>query len=435
VKNAPASLLGGLILSKSSTDEIALTHPPKTLKMAKPLRVALLSTYYENTGDDLIREGVQYLVSAILGTEPQWCHISKANRLSLLFPRSKWTHAPISRMRKRTQAAASQAWRIARAMRLDRCDKLRNADVLVIAGTPLFYFVGESDFVSIERIYGDNWPLEILSRLERYTKLRCVALGVGSIYEGAPASIVARFPEATRFIRRLVERSTLVATRDCNTDQLLRAAVPNDDKRIFQTICPSFWAIERLGIGSGVAEKRVAISFSLESVNWDLSLPRDRVLAMRKDALEVVILHLKARGYAISVLAHNRYDVEAIRALPAAWDLSTPDVSNSRQLITSVATAQAVVTWRVHGALAALSAGRPALLFGTDSRHFTASALGAHILDDRFANASMIRETLDRLLDEGDGDAAERRLAANPIRVAEFERIREPLLAALSVSV
>ena len=117
--------------------------------------------------------------------------------------------------------------------------------------------------------------------------------------------------------------------------------------------------------------------------------------------------------------------------MASEWGLSVPKVADSRGLIATIANARAVVTWRVHGALAALALGRPALLFGTDSRHITAWELGAQILDDRCVSTATICEALDRLLEAGEADAVKSRASADAIRVAQLERIRGPLLAAL----
>ncbi len=396
------------------------------------MRIALLSTHYENTGDDLIRYGVQHQIAGALGQEPRWSHVSKANRLSLLFPRSRWTHAPQSRMSDRARRVSSRVWELAQATRLGKFDKMRNAGAFVIAGTPLFYFIGGNDFVGIEHQYGDDWPNEILARLDLHPRVPCLALGIGSIYEGPPEEIAAKFPVAAGFMRRLLERTALLTTRDSNTDRLLRAVAPDCGSRILPSICPSFWAQKRLGILRCAPEKTVAVSYSIESANWDLSDSREHILTARQNAFETVIRHLCARGYAITLLAQNEYDVDAIGSLPRAPGLAVPRLSGAHRLVSTVANAHAVVTWRVHSAVAALAAGRPALLFGTDSRSSTAASLGALILDDRCATPGRIRDEIDLLLEEGCGDSAQRIAQADACRAAEFARIQAPLSSALT---
>jgi polysaccharide pyruvyl transferase len=402
--------------------------------IARPRRVALLSTYYENAGDDLIRHGVQHQLGAVLDLEPHWRHVSKSNLLSMSLPLSQWTHAPVSRMparQKRLTTTLSRALRGARFLP----DKFRGADVFAVAGTPIFYFVGDHSFIDVEAEHGANWPEAILAeRIEQRRTPRMVALGIGSIYEGSPVELLARHPTAASFIRRFVERAGLVTTRDAATDALLRTACPEHDERIVRSICPSFWAQERFGVAPAPKPKHVLVSFAVESAAWDLSAPRADVVAGRLRALDWVLAYFRERRYDVALVAHNRYDLEPPTAIAHAWGLPAPMLVDARGLVEATWGAQAVVTWRVHGALAAVAAGRPALLFRTDSRWGTAAELGAGVLDDRCLSRPELVGALDRLCAQDAPQLAAARAAADARRSRELERLRVPLLKALGRS-
>lgn len=390
--------------------------------------ITLLSTYYENVGDDLIRIGVQQQIAGALGTDATWRHVAKSNPLSLGRPVSRASHAPLARMSAEERRAASAAHDAAPVSH----DNIADADALVVAGTPIFYFVGDRSFIDIEAAYGGDWPRAVFAeRLEARPEPRLVALGVGSIYEGSPEDVLADHPRAADFMRRFVARSALVTTRDPATDALLRAACPELGARIVRSVCPSFWAAERLGTELPARRRRVTIGFALESVDWDRSAPRDVVVAARERALSRVITYFRERGYAIALVAHNEYDVAAAAAVAQRRGLPPPELVDAHRLVDEAAGSDVVVTWRVHGAVAARSVGRPALLFRTDSRWETAAEFGALVLDDRTASKHDVEAMLDRLCERAADDPAHEMAAADAVRATEFARLREPLIAAL----
>jgi hypothetical protein len=391
--------------------------------------ITLLSTYYENIGDDLIRIGVQQQIAGALGADVRWRHVAKSNPLSLSRPVSRASHAPLARMSPDERRAAASAEHAAEPLTHDNID---GTDALVVAGTPIFYFVGDQSFIEIEAAHGGDWPRTVFAeRLECQPAPPLIALGVGSIYEGSPADVLAAQPRAADFIRRFVARSVLVTTRDSATDALLRAACPELDARILRSVCPSFWAAERLGTEVAVRSPRVTISFALESADWDRSASHDVIVAVRERALSRAITYFRERGYAISLVAHNEYDVAAAATVTQLRGLPPAELIDARRLVEAAAGSDVVVTWRVHGAIAARSLGRPALLFRTDSRWQTAAELGALVIDDRTATKAELETMLDRLCEAAQSDPAASMAAAGAARDREFARLRGALLAAL----
>ncbi len=390
--------------------------------------VTLLSTYYENIGDDLIRLGVQQQIISALGTVPRWRHVTKSNPLSLNLPLSRVTHAPLARMSPDERKAASSVASALGDARSIGHDKIFDADAFVVAGTPLFYFVGDRSFIEIEADHGGDWPRAVFAEcVESRSAPRMIALGVGSIYEGSPADILTAHPEAANFIRRFVDRAVLVTTRDAATDALLRAACPEFGARILRSVCPSFWAVEHFGGGPPVPQRQVTISFALESADWDRSAAHGAIVEARARALSRVITYFRKRNYAVALVAHNPYDVAAAAAVAQRRGLPPAELIDARRLVDDVSRSDVVVSWRVHGAIAARSVGRPALLFKTDSRWGTAVELGAEITDDRTASKEELEGALDRLCEAGARDPAETMATADALRASEFARLRGPL--------
>jgi hypothetical protein len=260
-----------------------------------------------------------------------------------------------------------------------------------------------------------------------------IALGVGSIYEGPPEDRLARHPEAAAFIRRFVARSSLVTTRDAATDALVRSASADVRTPVLRSICPAFWARDAFGVAVAPRPKRVSISFTLESVNWDLSAPREAIEQGRIGAFELVLDYFQSRGYDVDLIAHNHEaGLEVASAIAARRKLGLPRVVRARELIESVSGAEVVATWRVHGALAARSAGRPALLFRSDPRWPMAVDLGASMVDDRSASPDEIVTALDALCLAARSDPNETLAHADAVRAEELRRIAGPLADALA---
>ena len=402
------------------------------LDAAPAATIALLSTYFENVGDDLIRIGVQQQIAGALRTSPRWRHITKSNALSLELPLSRATHAPLARMTADERREAASAASAPRDAGPATGDKISAADALVIAGTPLFYFVGGESFLDIEARHGGDWPRVVFAeRVESRAGPRMIALGVGSIYEGPAESVLAGQPRAAEFIRRFVDRAALVTTRDASTDALLRAACPGAGARILRSVCPSFWAAERFGAGVPVPQRRVTICFALESADWDRTAPHGAVVEARENALSRVITYFRKRDYALALVAHNALDVDAASTVAQRRGLPPAELIDAQRLVDEVSRSAVVVTWRVHGAVAARSVGRPALLFRTDSRWETAAEFGARVLDDRTASKADVEAMLDRLCEAATEDPAPAKAAADALRAKEFARLRAPLVAAL----
>lgn len=356
-------------------------------------RIAAVSTYFENIGDELIREGMMYQLRSALGNQIRFDQVSKSNALSLFLPVSAITHAPTWRMPTLRRRIVQRAGRtLERARPWPLRDRVAKADLVAFAGTPLFYFTAGQNFYDQE-----PWPKTIFeNRIAASGGPHLIAMGVGSILEHDVDQTLSEHPKAADFLRRFVDRATLITTRDDDTAALLRAANPQATHKVHRMICPSIWGRRNLNITPAtqpIAPKRALVGYSEESASWDGR--GEDVRIGRRGACHAAIMHLRKHGYDVQLIAHNDLDEPPQRRIAADHGLPAPIRVSARTLLQQAAQARLMVTWRVHGAMAGLSMGLSTLLFRTDSRFAMAEQLGASILDDRETLSP--GDTLDRI--------------------------------------
>ncbi len=358
--------------------------------------VALLSTYFENVGDDLIREGILYQLGRLLRGPIVYRHISKSNLLSLYSPVTWLSHAPVREMSGMARRVVGAAGRRVSDCRLSAClDKTRHCDLLVVAGTPLFFFT-LNRFTFLRNAL---WPGEVFDRrIGPRPSPALVGLGLGCLLDRPVGRIVQEQPEEMHFIRRFLARSSLVTVRDSDTESITRQACPERAGTVRLAMCPSVWACKGIGVTPEpyAAESSVLVAYSTAGARVDVD--RTRARECRYRAFGHVIQHLRRAGIRVALISHTPQDHRELQQVAREHRLAPPRRLGARDLLREVARSRAVVTWRVHGAMAALSLGVPTLLFRTDSRFGMAQALGAAVLDDREAKAEGISEALDRVL-------------------------------------
>lgn len=357
-------------------------------------RISILSTYHENVGDDLIRLGVVYQLHKAFGRFLRFQYISKSNRLSTYFPKTWLSHAPVHRMPPVVRRLArAVGHRVEQSRWTHAIDKTIHHDLFVIAGTPLFYFVNRrSSFLQKE-----TWP-KIIDDRRSDSSTSLIALGVGSILDRPVAKILEQQPEERDFLKRFVRRASLVTVRDETTMRLLTSVDPESRHKIRRVMCPSVWACEAFGIqriSAAAASRRVLVSYSTESAGWDPN--KHHTLDQRWQAARQVVEFFLKKEVQICLVSHNDLDYFAQAELAAQYGLKRPRRVSARSLLRLLSESRLMVSWRVHGAMAALSLGVPTLLFKTDTRFEMASESGAAIQDDRDLDPSKLNHVLESL--------------------------------------
>ena len=353
----------------------------------------LLSTYYENIGDDLIRYGILYLLAKSGFPPSSVGYIAKANPLSVYFPKTPLSHGPWYRMPKRLQYhLACLNNFLSRSSFARRQNKVLNSFGMVVAGTPLFHLDRKISFLGI-----DQWIPNIFEKcLISNPDLRFFSLGLGSVIDFDPSDIWKLYPAEAKFIKRYVERSVLITTRDETTYKLLQAAAPDPTKKkIIRSICPSVFGYRQLGINrepSCIDENKVCISFTLESSSWNAN--PEEAKRKRSEIVESIVTMLMEKKITVQLISHNKLDLPLQQKLADKFKLPRPLKATTATMLKEFATSRLVVTWRVHGALGALSLGVPAVLFKTDNRASMAEELGADVIQEPLPTEKVILEQI-----------------------------------------
>ncbi len=363
-------------------------------RLPRRARTVVLSTYYENIGDDLIRDGTLALLRRIFG-ELTFRHLAKSNPLGAVLPLSYFAHGPTHRMTGPLRFAVRALDRAVRRW------PARPAELAVVAGTPLFYHLPFGTFLELE-----PWIDHFHRRVLEAALVPLLTLGIGSILPGNPPRFPTGYERERQFIADFIDRSVIVTTRDDATFALLNECRRAGSKTpVFRTLCPSFWAADGFGIRreKTVNQARVvSVSFSVESLRWDEGA--SEALRRRWAAVRFVLAELARRGFSVNLVCHNEHDVPPAKILAREYRLPSPLRATSRTMLELFARSRALVTWRVHGALGANSLGVPALLFRTDSRVGLAAELDIPVVDDRVLSEPELLAALDRLFAGPDAD-------------------------------
>jgi len=273
----------------------------------------------------------------------------------------------------------------------ERLDKVRQSDLVVIAGTPIIYMVSGHSFLS------DPWASEVFKkRLKNISDKPLISLGIGSILEDDEQRLTDGWPDEMAFLKEFVDRNNLITTRDRITQDLLVSLAPERKGKVIESVCPSLWASESLGIArneKSLDGNLIGLSFSVESSNWD-SKPH-RSADARRHSADLIVGHLLKRHRDVRLICHNEIDYDVQKEIAAAHGLQKPLVASARSMLECLSGARAAITWRIHGAIGALSLGVPALLFKTDSRWETAERLGATTWKDDSQDVGTLLQLID----------------------------------------
>lgn len=361
---------------------------------------ATLSTFRENVGDDLIRLGCEHLLECLSPGPWRYRRWAKSNALSASVELGRLSKTSIHRRSPLARAVLRRAERASlTACNPWRFRRLLASDLILLCGTPLFYFTQHDDFAGNE-----TWPGILLHVARTGQAPPIVTLGCGAIVPDGVDELRTSHSRAFGLVRDVVSIQSLVGCRDLLTQRLIRSAGAPEETPLPVLPCPSVWAADRLGIErdrEAAAGRTVCVAFSTESCNWATSGDRDE--QVRIDLLGNVLDGIARCGFGAVVLAHNELDVEAIqRAKRSRRDWSGLIVRrmDATGLLEQLRHARGLVTWRVHGAVAARSLGVPALLFRTDSRSTMAEMLGTTVVDNAPSSAQAVEAFLSACVDQ-----------------------------------
>lgn len=374
--------------------------------MGRIQNASLLTTLHENVGDDLIRYGVMHLVASIEGADWRWRMWTKSNPLSAALNLGSLSTCTTHRQPRLVRRCLERAQRgLKRLPGRWQYGRVLGADVVILCGTPLIYLLPSTGFHISE-----TWPHDLLAIKGLAPTKPMVAVGVGSILRPNAEEALARHPEAASLIRELFRDLSLFYCRDSATLQLLQKCGVKATSEANLGPCPSLWAVDHFGIRRRKSTNgpTLCISFSLESSDWAANAAED--LAIRWRLISALIARCRQEKIRIKYLAHNEIDVRACAQLKAKIPAAEADelhVVDARGLLGELSDAIGLVTWRVHGAMAARSLEVPTLLIATDSRFLTAAECGVETVPNADESLGRIQTLLGEWLQETPGVAGQ----------------------------
>lgn len=364
-------------------------------------KVGFLSTYYENIGDDFIRIGTTYLLEELLQKKIEYNHFSKANKLSFYFKKSKLSHSPRWQMGNLARKINDQIYfRIKKTGFGEKMmmKKLASNDLMVIAGTPLFFFTLKK-FTFLKNSF---WPEMFFSHFNQSLINKSLfAIGIGSIYTEEIGTLAEKYPEEFRFMKEFYISANFCSFRDQRTAKLFKHALGNavDDVKVLP--CPSIFTARYYGIKRQKESdsKIVVLSYSEESASIDEQ--KEQTIALRRKALKEIVNTLRTKNYELVFFAHNKIDRVLHDSLSKEYPFIKRLSGTGKDLLTTLSSADFLLAWRVHGAMGAASIGCPAILFKTDSRSSTSELFEMNVIDDRKMDVFEINEEVVKMTDKG----------------------------------
>lgn len=311
----------------------------------RPLRAALITSSVAasgasaNVGDEIIRLGIQNLLDAA-GMVREDFLVCKVNMATL--------HEQLP----------------GEARRLN--DKLLDADLIISAGTPFLWNLGDGD----HRCSSIHWikPLWDDRIRKVWQQVPVLNLGIGAVQAlNAPVEILSDVREIRYFLLWAVSvcRATTVRDRFARS---VYAALDQDTPLL---PCPAFLSAAMLP-PPPPPDAPIVFNYMAGAGHFriDPRLNEDRWISRFSSAVDFC----RKRGDTLLFTAHSDAEAELARRWATPEEISR--LSTPQQAVDVYSRARAGVINRVHGSICLAGLGRAAMLIGADTRLFAAEECG-----------------------------------------------------------
>ena len=339
------------------------------------MKVSFITTVKYNIGDDFVREGIVYLLEKKLGpftTALIHKHIPLTAR-----PEWEWFYyRGVSRFLDRLPRAKGLFWsRLLDTLPINPdTDKVLTCDLLVQSGAPVYW----------KGAHANEWYGPLITR--RYQHVReqvpFANIGAGSCAPyHSDGSDILRDPADAAYIRELHGACAVTTVRDSLSKKILNRL--GLDAPVIP--CPSLFAADRFNIAPREPEY-VALNFMPLGGHYAY----DQGIDTGKWERTFVALHQAiSRDMPVMLVCHDAGELRhARRILPEA---RTFLAATAREYLECYSRAHCFIGNRVHGAYAAASFGRPALVVGSDTRARMMAEIG---MSSVFVNDSTLNGIL-----------------------------------------
>ncbi len=308
--------------------------------MPRPLRIALITTWATNVGDDFIREGIRAVLDGIC--DYQACLVNK--------------HEP--ELTCRTPLPGDEA--------PPMTDKILTADAVIQCGTPVYWNLGPAagQKCSTAEWIQPLWYDRIGAIHDRRPVLN-IAAGACQRYYGTPDDILCD-PDCTRFIKDAHRFCRLVTVRDGLAEEVHRRL----GLAVHRLPCSAVHAWRR---HPAEGERRfVALNLMQLGGHWDLDGRSDP--AAWKACCDVICRGLAGAGENLLLIAHDRDEANFMRDVAPGHPVFCS--ADYREYFAAYAQCRGGIFNRVHGAMILAAQGVPAVVVGNDSRTWMVDEVG-----------------------------------------------------------
>lgn len=305
--------------------------------MGKPLKIAFMTSMGVNIGDEFIREGIASFLDEIF---QEWVplYVNKVDLRSLREPLED--------------------------EKLVVKDKFLDADIIIQAGAPVYWKIGNSTSYNVE------WAEELWNRrifkLGPEKPIFNIAAGACQPYPDFAKTFLSD-PGCVQFARKIDTACRWTSVRDPLAAQILFALGIDHDV----LPCPAFHAARRLKEQIH-PEMVVGVNLMPLGGHWRFKDEIDEETWGNK--IEVFLPELRKR-HSLLFIAHDLTEKEFMsRYLDSQESIFYS--SDFRDYIPVYGRCCAVIANRVHGAVCAAGFGRPSLIMGNDTRLLIGDYIG-----------------------------------------------------------
>lgn len=352
-------------------------------------KVTIITTVQHNVGDDFVREGILHLLQKRFRTVRETLihkHIPACVR-----PEFAWLHdmgLDRSIDKLRPDLTKNLTDRVDAVLPIfPWSDRLRNCDVLVQSGAPVYWTHSTGDCSDSE------WWGPLIERrwLPTAGVRPFLNLAGGTCQHwGSDGSEFAGKAKLLDFIRRFYDVTALTTVRD----ELSVRVVALAGRTVTALPCTSIFAVNRLKIDPGVGEYTV-LNYMPGGGHWAFGQPID---AKRwESTFRDFARTLATRGRCI-LACHDLKELKAAKSLLPGFEVFYS--KDYTEYLKFYSKARWGIMNRVHGAFALASLGKPAVVVGTDSRAEMAGMIGLRAVFVNDASPQWLNDQAERLESE-----------------------------------
>lgn len=343
------------------------------------VRVGLITTLNTNIGDDLIREGIYFLVRKIFrGSDVEFVLVNKHRPLAVY---SSWhplrwvgnLAQVLPRGKQRIPALVEPLFYRFGLTSFDRCD------VIIQCGAPVLW----------QNCHRCEWAVvlwaHVIGRL--CSRIPVLNLAAGSSYpwEHRPDSI--EDPEDARYLRMLLTYCRITTVRDALAQRLCKTLGADT---------PLIPCTSLLAAGDRVAAAADHAPLLINYMSGGGHYLYDGVDPRAWQATVTTVIQRLKQRHRLAFLCHDEAEYRLAHrldsTLPRVWPKSP------QAYLAVVSEAKALLCNRLHASMALAGLGIPSLSVGTDSRLLMVDAVGLPYLYVKDAHADRVEEELEGLL-------------------------------------